>query len=410
MLTELDDYLCHQTVDAIELPGTSDRRAHSRAFITFYDTAGDFVCLTGIGNYLNTRVQDGFAVIAPRGAAQRSLRVSRMIDHDPHVMRIGPVAVEMIEPLRSFRLVCDENDLGFSWDVVCETIAPPWEKRRRFRPRVGGRVQEVGLHVNQAYRCHGTLVLDGERHELDRDRWFGVRDRGWGVGRFWEGDQAYTARNPAVAQPLPESFAPTDRGPYGAGDLPVGGSFVAHNSWVPFVDGGPDVYLAVSLRPPVHSLGGAFVPGWGSGEPWNVLLSMERHHVAFDALGHFSCCEVAYWDERGTVHEMAVRALGVAWEGPGGYVDMGTGFEMGKPTAHGDSVHVEGEAIAPDALAAYLRERATLGAGSSTTAFYACEYAWGDRVGYGSFEASPVDLAARPNARYRPPTISDEVG
>ena len=39
---------------------------------------------------------------------------------------------EYLEPLRRFRIVCDPNDLGFSWDVECTTVSPPWERRRRF--------------------------------------------------------------------------------------------------------------------------------------------------------------------------------------------------------------------------------------------------------------------------------------
>jgi hypothetical protein len=403
VLSEFDDYLCHQTLDAIEYPYSSDLRFYSRYFITFYDQAGEVLGVTAVANYPNAGVQDGYAVLSLGGETQRNLRVSRLLRHDPHVLRVGPVAIEVIEPLRTFRIVCEDNELGFSWDVLCETIAPPWERRRRFGRRLGGRLGDVSLHLNQGYRCTGTLTVDGEMRRLEPGRWHGVRDRSWGIGRFWEGDFSYGASaaygNVEGAGP---AFQPLDRGPYGQGDNPVGGRFGHHNSWVPFADR----YLAVSFRPHVQTIGGAILRPWGDPEPAAMILGMERRRVDFATDGHIAAAELVYSDEHSIDHEMTARVLTKAWEAGAGYADMGTGYAMGKPMGE---LHVEGESMGLAELGAFARNQKTLGAASSTIAFYVCEYRWGDRVGYGSFEADPHELAELPYAKYIPQTVITEL-
>jgi hypothetical protein len=341
------------------------------------------------------------------GGSQRNLRVSRGLRHDPHLLRVGPVAVEVIEPMRTFRIVCGDNDLGFSWDILCETIAPPWERRRRFGRRLGGRLSDVSLHLNQGYRCSGTLTVDGVTTELTADRWRGVRDRSWGIGRFWEGEFSYGASaaygNVEGARP---AFQPLDRGPYGQGDNPVGGRFGHHNSWVPF----DDRYLAVSFRPHVQTIGGAIIRPWGDPAPPTMLLGMERRRVEFGDDGHIVRAELVYTDEHGVDHEMTARVLTKAWEAGAGYADMGTGYQMGKPMASGDEAYSEGETMPLAELGAFARDQKTLGAASSTISFYVCEYTWGDRVGYGSLEADPNELAELPHARYIPQTVVAETG
>jgi hypothetical protein len=402
VLTELDDFLCHQTLDAIEYPYTSDVRFYARYFITFYDHAGDVLGITAVANYPNAGVQDGYAVLVT-GETQRNMRVSRLLDHDPHVLAVGPVRVEVLDPLRRFRIVCEPNERGFSWDIVCDTVSPPWERRRRFGRRLGGRLSDVSLHWNQGYRCTGSITIDGEKREITPDSWSGVRDRSWGIGRFWEGDYSYGASaaygNVSGARP---AFLPTDRGPYAVGDDPVGGRFGHHNSWVVF----PDRYLAVSFRPHVQTIGGALIPPWDSGEPATMLLDIERRPPVFDERGRIVSCDVVYTDEHGVAHEMQIRPVAFAWEGGAGYVDMGTGYEMGKPLASAPGeVHVEGETMSLDELGAFARQQKVLGAASNTIAFHVCEYRWGDQVGYGSFEADPIELAELPYARYVPQTV-----
>lgn len=402
MLTEFDDYLCHQTLDAIEHPYTPDRRFYARYFITFYDHAGEVLGITAIANYPNTGVQDGYAVLV-HGGQQRNLRVSRLLDHDPHVLAVGPVRVEVLEPLRRFRIICDPNDLGFSWDVECTTVSAPWERRRRFSARTGGRLSDVSLHWNQGYRCSGSVTIDGERRAITPDRWSGVRDRSWGIGRFWEGEHSYGS-NAAYGNfsGLRPAFQPNDRGPYGLGGDPVGGKFGHHNSWVVF----PERYLAVSFRPHIQTLGGALVPPWDSREEPAMILGIERKRPVFDERGRIVSCDVVYTDEHGTPHEMTIRPLTYAWEAGCGYADMGTGYEMGKPLArHVGIPHVEGESRSLDDLGRFARDQKVQGAASSTIAFHVAEYRWGDVVGYGSLEADPNELAAYPYALYTPQTV-----
>lgn len=411
MLSPFDDYLCHQTLDAIEFPVTADQRFYSRYFITVYDNRGEFALITALANYQNSRVQDGFALLGIGDAEQRNLRVSRRLRHDAHVLSTGPVGIEILEPMRRFRITCAENDLGFSYDIVCDTTTPAWERRQRFGSRVNGRVNDIGCHFNQGYRCQGTLTVDGITHKITPDRWFGVRDRSWGIGRFWDGEPSPAAAHAFghVARREEHYMAPTtvilDRGPFGAGPNPVGGRFGHHNSWVPFVgQHGEDVYLAVSFRPHVYTIGGAIMYPWGDTRQPTMLLAMERTEVTLDEDGEVRQCAFTYYDENGAGHDMTARRLMKVYEAGAGYADMGTGFQMGCPTG-GVEPLVEGERFSMGEFGRFLEGRSVLGASSTSIGFHVCEYRWGDFVGYGSFEADQNEMAELPFARYEPPTV-----
>lgn len=407
MLTPFDDYLCHQTQTPMGVAGTSDRRFYSRGFFTFYDAGGDFVAIAGLGNYPNTGVQDGFAMLSiSSDLEQRNIRMSRRLRGDPERLHVGPLSIEVIKPLHSFRVRCGANDQGFSWDIVCETISPPWERRPRFRPRRGGRVSDINCHFNQGYTCQGTLTVDGETRRVHPTEWFGVRDRSWGIGRFWEGDFSYGERYLRPESGTSAHVA-QDRGLYGHVENPVGDQFAPHNSWVPFVRGDSRRYLALSFRPPVQSLGGSILHGWGDTREAPIIVGVERDDVTFRPDGAFDGCALRLRDHAGEVHVMEVRARARAWEGSAGYADMGTGFQMGRPMvdALSSSHHVEGETMSMAALGSHLRKQENLGAGSSTVTFSVCEYQWAGRTGFGSFEADPYEVAQAPFASFTPPEV-----
>lgn len=332
MLTEYDDYLCHQTTDAIEHPHTADPRFYSRHFIFFYNVTGEIAAITGIGCYPNNEVMDGFAIAAFGGETQRNLRVSRKLEHDPQNMTVGPVSIEMIEPLRKFRVVCKENFLGFGYDILCDTISRPFEREPRFRGRLNGRVIENTCHFNQGFRCTGTFTVDGSRYTVTPESCFGVRDHSWGLGRFYDGPYKYG--------PTGQGQGP-GRGPYGQGEYPVGGHWEHWNTWIPFARGGEDRYLAFNCRPPVFTVAGELLYAWDDPRPSVKLVGIERKNVTMDEqLRRFKSCELVFVDEHGDAIEVSVRSLGTVYERGAGYGSVGTSYRMGKPMGE---LHVEGE-------------------------------------------------------------------
>jgi hypothetical protein len=85
----------------------------------------------------------------------------------------------MLEPLKSFRIVCAETE-GASFDLTWTNRVPAFEEPA-FLKREFGRVMEQGNRFIQTGRWRGHIVLDGHRFEVEPGTWWGSRDHSWGV-------------------------------------------------------------------------------------------------------------------------------------------------------------------------------------------------------------------------------------
>src|SRR6185369_11075803 len=117
MLTEFDDYLVHQTAEPIASPATGDRNFYDRHFFNGFTRAGDLYFGVALGLYPNRRVMDA-AVTVIRDGEQRSLRSSRRAPTDRRDTRVGPIAVEVVEPLRTLRVRVERNEFGLEADLL----------------------------------------------------------------------------------------------------------------------------------------------------------------------------------------------------------------------------------------------------------------------------------------------------
>jgi len=172
MITEKDDFLAHPAESAA--PDWFDR-----FWINAHSIDGRVTISQGIGIYANVGVVDGFAVVA-RGRDQRVVRGSRQ-GGDPSQLSIGPIAAEVVDPLRRWRFRLDPaNDAGIAYD---------FEFRGTFEPIDCGRMGHWS-HFTQAGTAAGKLVIDGEEIAVDPASWRAQRDRSWGLrpdtgrGRF----------------------------------------------------------------------------------------------------------------------------------------------------------------------------------------------------------------------------------
>jgi hypothetical protein len=179
MLSAADDFLIHQTPEVIRYVSTSDRRFYDRHFWVGHANSGELMFLGGMGVYPNLGVIDGFfsfsfgeRVVTIRGS--RELTADRMNTRD-----VGPFSLTMIEPLKSFRIACRETD-GVAFDLTWTHTAPAFEEPA-FLKREFGRVMEQGNRFVQTGRWTGFILVDGQRFEVDPQRWWGSRDHSWGV-------------------------------------------------------------------------------------------------------------------------------------------------------------------------------------------------------------------------------------
>jgi len=176
MLTKGDEYPLHQLPEPVAFAG-SDRNFYDRFFFNGYrqDGSGFFAIAFGIYPHLN--VADAH-VSALRGGVQHALHASRILNHERMDLTVGPIKIEIVEPLNKMRIIVDGE--GFKADLLCEGRSFPIEEPR-FTRRTGARMMMDLTRFTQAVRWSGWLEIDGVRETYEPQSAYGVRDRSWGV-------------------------------------------------------------------------------------------------------------------------------------------------------------------------------------------------------------------------------------
>ena len=179
MLTPFDDYAVHQTSLPVAHPVSGDRNHYDRYFFNGYDVGGDWFFAVALGVYPNRDVIDAaFSVL--QGGVQRAVFASGRLPLDHTVSRIGPIAIEVIEPLRINRVIVDAEHLGIGADLTWEARTIALEEPRQAQIS-GVAVAQDTTRLTQWGTWQGTIDTGGERIAVDRTRSRGTKDRSWGI-------------------------------------------------------------------------------------------------------------------------------------------------------------------------------------------------------------------------------------
>ena len=129
------------------------------------------------------------------------MRGSRELRSAPEHTGVGPIRMEVVDPLHAIRFVLEPNDVQpISFDVVLGGVTPPYfEERNLVRNRRTGRVDVDVIRYHQGGWATGTITVDGETIHLAEGEWFGFRDHSWGVRQ-------------AIGEPVPD-LIPTPGAP-----------------------------------------------------------------------------------------------------------------------------------------------------------------------------------------------------
>ena len=179
MLSAFDDYPIHQTGDPIAHTASGDLNHYDRYFFNGYTTDGALYFGAAMGLYPNRRVIDAaFSVV--RDGVQISVHASALVTADRGHTAVGPIAVDVREPLRTLNLKVDTPEQGVRADVTfhARTVAV---EEPRFHNVAGTRVVMDYTRLAQWGTWDGWIELDGERIDLHRDTTWGSRDRSWGI-------------------------------------------------------------------------------------------------------------------------------------------------------------------------------------------------------------------------------------
>ena len=194
MLTKADDYPVHQRPEPIATAGT-DRNFYDRYFFNAQAPDGSCFLAAALGVYPHLNVMDA-AVCWMEGGRQRSVFASRLMGMERMDTQVGPISVEVVEPLNRLRLRLAETD-GLAADLLFEGRHAPIEEPR-FTWRQGPRTIMDVTRLTQNMAVSGSVTVNGQR--IGAEGWRGTRDRSWGIRPIGAADPQ------GVAPPVPPQF------------------------------------------------------------------------------------------------------------------------------------------------------------------------------------------------------------
>lgn len=196
MLTPFDDYPIHPSADPIAHPATGDPNHYDRYWFNGQDRAGRFFIGGAMGHYPVRDVVDGAFSIVIDGV-EHSVFASGRMPRDRSTL-VGPVRVEVLEPLHTIRLTVDRSATGLGCDLTFRARSLPVEEPRQKKVRDDGVLVMDHTRLTQWGSWEGTVWLDGQTVEVDPATTVATRDRSWGVRPV--GAPTQTNRSPEMPQ------------------------------------------------------------------------------------------------------------------------------------------------------------------------------------------------------------------
>lgn len=179
-LTRADDYPIHQTPEPIAYAGT-DRNFYDRYFFNGYaphgDARSDAFFAAAFGVYPHLNIADA-AFVVVRGGVETALHASKCLGMERMDLNVGPIRIEVVEPLKVLKLMVNAPEQGLKAEIVFTGRSAPIEEPR-FMRRLGPRAFMDYTRLTQNGHYTGWIELDGVRERVDG--FVGTRDRSWGV-------------------------------------------------------------------------------------------------------------------------------------------------------------------------------------------------------------------------------------
>lgn len=179
MPVPLDEFPVHQAPVSMRYFGTSDRNVYDRSIFHAFERSGEVELITGLGVYPHLGVIDGYATVR-RGDRQVAVRTSDALGDDRMEQRVGPLRVDVLEPLRRLRVRCDAEEHGIGFDLTWNAAFPAVEEPRHVHRQADRLILDACRFV-QVGAWEGMLRVDGQELAVDDRAWSGTRDRSWGI-------------------------------------------------------------------------------------------------------------------------------------------------------------------------------------------------------------------------------------
>jgi hypothetical protein len=179
-LTGADEFFNHQIVNTFAAVAIPERAWTEKAWFTLMRKDGTLQASFGLGKYANRNIVDGFAGVQV-GTRQLTVRASRLLSSAPESMGVGPLGYEVVKPLDEIRLTLSENSAQpLRFELTFHASMPGFFENRDVVIHDGRAASDV-IRFHQAGTVSGWIEIEGERHEVIPEDWYGFRDRSWGI-------------------------------------------------------------------------------------------------------------------------------------------------------------------------------------------------------------------------------------
>ncbi len=287
VLTRGDEFPIHQTPEPVAYAGT-DRNFYDRYFFNGYAPDGSGFFALAFGVYPHLDVADAhFSFI--RDGVQYCLHASAELGMERMALRVGPITIEVIEPLHSLKITVDETD-GIAAEFTFTGRAFPIEEPR-FTHRIGPRAFMDYTRMTQNGHYAGWIALGDDRREIARGT-AGTRDRSWGVRPIGARDM-----QPMPGHTLPGFFWQWTPVNFANGSLffhvnndPLGEAWNTRAAWA--ADGAD----AANTAEGHGSMRTRLAPDtrWPSGGTLSLAVHGAPEQVSFEPLGRFQMRGLGY--------------------------------------------------------------------------------------------------------------------
>ena len=176
MLIGFDDYPVHQTALPLAHPGSGSPHHYDRFW--FNGFRDDLMFGVAFCVYPNRELVDG-AFSAVVDGLQHSVFASGRIGPNPVDTSVGPIRIEIVEPMRINRVIVDAADHGIVADLTYTATTAAVEESRQTAYR-GARLYMDATRATQWGTWTGELEVAGKRIELGTDGVHAIKDRSWG--------------------------------------------------------------------------------------------------------------------------------------------------------------------------------------------------------------------------------------
>ena len=191
VLLRFDEYPCHQITASFAGVAGSDAAWNDGHYICAADQAGRVCLASTLRLYANNDVLDGFVCVRHEGR-QHNIRLSRRLRPAMDELAVGPLRIELVEPMRALRLVLEENEHGIALDLMCRGGTLPYEDPAEVT-RIDGRLVSERTTYELTGACEGWVQVGGRRVELDPATASFFRNHSWGYQAGRGGPKLYAA-------------------------------------------------------------------------------------------------------------------------------------------------------------------------------------------------------------------------